>query len=312
MVNDNIANTFRTTLTNAIDNSQVTFEVDDDTDRPSVNFRIRIDNEIMLVTSVDDSGPIVYTVTRNAEPKTGQTPDAHDAGAAVIHVLTTDSLLNLIEWVSSLNPKWPLGSRLRHPDSPSAFDDEFDGSSGVSWTDFGTWSVEDVGSTREDHLYGKASGTGSTLCGLVQAIPGSAPFEIYACVSGSTYRQNFQRGGGIVLFPSGAISGSSAPVYCGMVFNSDFRVSRITYASLSSFGSQTELADQGKHESIFLWVHVIDTTHIDFYWSSDGYAWVPVQLNYNLPFTLAQMGLGSSEEASGGVESFFDFFRVIA
>src|SRR5271165_2230111 len=56
----------------------------------SGNFRIRVDNEIMLVTAVAGT---TWTVTRAVEAVGGVTAAAvHSAGATVAHVLTAASI----------------------------------------------------------------------------------------------------------------------------------------------------------------------------------------------------------------------------
>jgi hypothetical protein len=74
-------------LKSDITDIQTTLEVNSATSFPTTgNFRIRVDNEIMLVTGVASA---VFTVTRGAESTVGA---AHTIGATVSHVLTAGAL----------------------------------------------------------------------------------------------------------------------------------------------------------------------------------------------------------------------------
>lgn len=90
---ETFSNNAESTLDTAIDADDVSVIVDDATTFPAAgNFRLRIDDEIMLVTAVAGA---TYTVTRGQE---GTTAASHSAGAQVRHVLTAAALRNLTEW----------------------------------------------------------------------------------------------------------------------------------------------------------------------------------------------------------------------
>ena len=80
-----------TTLVNTIASTDTSLTVATNLGFPaSAQFRIRIDNEILLVTGVSGA---TWTVTRAVEPVSGlQVAAAHAAGASVEHVLTQASL----------------------------------------------------------------------------------------------------------------------------------------------------------------------------------------------------------------------------
>lgn len=85
---ENLANDIQTTLNGAIaDGVTTSITVTSGTGFPAANFRIRIENEIMLVTSV--GGGTNWTVTRGAESTTGA---AHANGSNVVHVLSKGGL----------------------------------------------------------------------------------------------------------------------------------------------------------------------------------------------------------------------------
>lgn len=84
---ENLANDVQTTLNGAITNVATAITVSGSTGMPAANFRVRVDNEIMLVTSI--GGGTNWTVTRAKEGTTGV---AHADGSYVVHVLTEEGL----------------------------------------------------------------------------------------------------------------------------------------------------------------------------------------------------------------------------
>lgn len=83
---ENFANEFETTLTSGIDSTTTSVPVASVTGAPEAEFRIRIDNEYMVVTGV--SG-LTLTVLRGRE---GSANVSHSNGATVTHVLTASGL----------------------------------------------------------------------------------------------------------------------------------------------------------------------------------------------------------------------------
>lgn len=86
---ENLANDFATTLAGAVDNSTGTLTVVLASGAPAPNFRIRVDDELMLVTAVAGT---TWTVTRGIE---GTAAASHASGAVVVHVLTAGALAQL-------------------------------------------------------------------------------------------------------------------------------------------------------------------------------------------------------------------------
>lgn len=84
---ENLANDVQTALNGAITNVATAITVTGSTGMPAANFRVRVDNEIMLVTSI--GAGTNWTVTRAQEGSTGV---AHADGAYVVHVLTAAGL----------------------------------------------------------------------------------------------------------------------------------------------------------------------------------------------------------------------------
>lgn len=83
---ENFSNNFSTTLAAGIDADDDPITVASSTGAPAANFRIKIDNEYLLVTAVSHPN---WTVTRGIE---GSTPATHSSGAPVTHVLTAGGL----------------------------------------------------------------------------------------------------------------------------------------------------------------------------------------------------------------------------
>lgn len=83
---ENFSNNYSTALDGAIDGSQTTFDVLSVSSAPAVNFRIKVENELMLVTGVSS---LTFTVTRGIE---GTTATSHASGTLVTHVLTAGGI----------------------------------------------------------------------------------------------------------------------------------------------------------------------------------------------------------------------------
>ena len=91
---ENLANDCSTHLNGDITDSATTITVANSTGFPSANFRIRIDNEIMLVTAKSGND---WTVTRAVEPVRGvQAAAAHTHLSTVNHRLTKAGLENFV------------------------------------------------------------------------------------------------------------------------------------------------------------------------------------------------------------------------
>lgn len=85
---ENLANDIQTTLNGAIaDGVTTSITVTSGAGFPAANFRVRIENELLLVTSV--GAGTNWTVTRGIEGTTGV---AHSTGLNVVHVLSKGGL----------------------------------------------------------------------------------------------------------------------------------------------------------------------------------------------------------------------------
>lgn len=123
---ENFANEYESTLDGGIDDTVTTLDVVSATGAPSANFRIRIDDEYMLVTGVASE---TFTVTRGVE---GSTAASHSSGATVTHVLTAGGLLQALEEHRGYAVQNYTGT----------YDDDFDGTSlDAKWAAAGGPSV---------------------------------------------------------------------------------------------------------------------------------------------------------------------------
>lgn len=110
---ENFGNNYVTTLAADVSDTDTTLTVGAAPVGLSPNFRIIIDQELMLVTGVSGA---TFTVTRGIE---GTTAVAHTAAAPVSHVLTAGGLIQAIS----------EGGRYPVQDYTGAYDDGFNGTS---------------------------------------------------------------------------------------------------------------------------------------------------------------------------------------
>lgn len=211
---------------------------------------------------------------------------------------------------------YPAGSADRPPTSANAKDDEFDGTSSVSWSSTPTAPAAwDINTSRPHHAYLKASGTAAAYVGKLQATPGSYPYTVTAKLSSATIRARYQRAC-LILSPASPTGTTS---FCGVIsmWNPDqagsaggFSASRQTAQFGGTFGSIAGATFLGAG-ALYMRLVVNSATSVDFYASTDGWSWVPLQTGLNPGFTPALMGLAVNDEsANSGVEAYFDFFRV--
>jgi hypothetical protein len=207
---------------------------------------------------------------------------------------------------------YPLGSADQPPTSPNAKDDEFDGTSSVTWSNTPTPPTSwDINTTRPGHAYLKPP-AGTTYSGKVQAVPGAYPFTITAKFI-STGRAANNRRGGIILAPA-VPTGTSNIWYVGGNYSSGLG-GAIT-GRLKATYAGTYISDPGVFPFDGWWgpyyvkVKVNSATSIDSWISLDGYAWVPVEAGANPGFTPDTMGIAATSDGATP-ELFCDFFRII-
>jgi hypothetical protein len=200
------------------------------------------------------------------------------------------------------------------PSVPNAQDDEFNTTSTATWTATptapATWNVD---ADRQSNLHLRSSGS-TALVGRYQAVPASYPYTITAKLEGTSARSNFHRGGGIFIAPASP-TGASAAIYLGALW--DTSIGQPYFARLSETLGGTFSSVSGSRFMLFresgsyLKMTVNSATSVDLDVSGDGYSWMRVETGLNPGFTPGVMGICASEDSvGGGVDAYFDWFRV--
>lgn len=195
------------------------------------------------------------------------------------------------------------------PASPSAYDDEFDGSSTVSWLDTPTAATtKDIDSFSPGCLHLEGVGTGNNMIGVVQTAPGSFPYTITTRIVGRGAPVNYHRHGGIIL--CNGITSGSVIWYVGQVWEGA-ELHRAFSQTLGGSWIGGAPGWTGRESAKFERVTVTSASSATAYFSDDGYVWVAYN-TFNPGFTPTHIGLGCSQENSGSIpaEATFGFFRV--
>lgn len=233
---EQLANNASTTLNGGINNSTTSVVVVSASGFPSAgNFRIIIDSEIMLVTSVSGT---TFTVTRGAESTVAV---SHLSAAAVTHIVTKASLPQVAGEIASLTGTYanlPAAGVYGRQYRPT---DVFGGhvwrDNGTSWDlwvedkgpfnpnigDFGTWVNQN--SFTFDTTYG---------FGSLQHVNGAGGDNITARVkatSGTTWAMTL---GMQLLTPPGSIA------LCGIVLRESSSGKMMTYTFTSGTSTKSE------------------------------------------------------------------------
>jgi len=220
-----------------------------------------------------------------------------------------DSLVRPSDWNDEHVVAYPLDNISGSPDSR---DDDFDSGTTIDgkWTLYGnavtTTEQNTNGYVSNLHLY--RSDSGSKLSVYGQSLP-SLPCTLYAKVSASTYRGNYQRGGGIILLPSSP-NDSSAAVYFGTLYENGRQTEAVKYSNLSTYSSTVFSSGITMTRGWWLKVIINSSTSVDFYYSIDGYFWYTGSTAYNPGFTPAVAGVGFSPEGVSGIDAAFEYYKV--
>lgn len=153
-MSEQVYNGVETTLKNGITASSTIIQVTDSAGFPTVpSFRIRIEDELLLVTAVEGNN---FTVMRGVENTTAAD---HDVGSTISGVLTAGALYALKREPS--NSSYPLLSKAGNQSITVSFD-----LSGLE--NSSTYSFPSSGSTlcSEEQLNGHVSGIGNQVHGL--------------------------------------------------------------------------------------------------------------------------------------------------
>lgn len=208
---------------------------------------------------------------------------------------------------------YPPGSADAPPATANARDDEFNGTSAVTWSATPTApTATNVNVTRPGHLYVRSAGPAGVYVGRYQSAPATFPYTVLTKVVGDTSRLNFHRGGGIILYPA-TPTASSGLVYFGKLYDAPnlggWGTARIHNTAEGTFGSIVRTGFPTAMGSLYLRAVLASATSVTLSYSLDGWAWRDLE-TYTVPFSVANIGLAITEEGGGGVDSYFDFFRV--
>lgn len=190
---EQLANDAISTLDSGINNSVTTLDVVDASLFPSTgNFRIRIDDELMLVTGVSTN---TFTVERGAESTVAA---SHSAGATVTCVYTKGAVhavlgdYNLYGPLSSLpaagvagRQYWTSDSFYQFYDTGSVWQAYYRNQKVVRPAALSNWSINNAGSATIDDYHGALrirleEPTPSNVFRSVTKTPPSTPFTIIA------------------------------------------------------------------------------------------------------------------------------------
>jgi len=280
---EQFANDAQTTLNGAINNSVTSVTVTSATGFPTIgNFRVVVESEIMLVTSVSGN---VFTVVRGQE---GTTAAAHADLADIAQVVTKGSMAafrsDSVVWDTYANrPAAGYAGRLHlvTDDVTGAYDD------GSVWRPFGivhkftapvnanyAWVNQGsatVSTSQDGILLSAPTNSGDGLRIRKKAAP-ATPYTITAFMAFNTYPQNYNSVG--LCFRE---SSSGKLHTFGVTYSGNLYLGSTKWNSETSFGS--DYANQPAVPTGIMrgagWIRIGDDgTNRKCWYSSDGKTWL--------------------------------------
>ncbi len=306
---EQLANNAASTLGSGINNSVTTLTVASATQFPSTgNFRILIDNEIMLVTGVSGT---TFTVTRGVE---GTTAASHSTSAAVTHILTKEAINQLFAdsvlktTYSGIPSAGKTGRLVLLDDALALLRDNgstFDAygllnkhtipplSSAFTWNNQGSSTITDNGGTI--YLQG-TNAVSNQLTGMHKAAP-SAPYTLTVRLIPDIPSQNYSSYG---LYWRSSSSGKCA------VFNlSDISSGSLNFLSrkYNDFTNYNSDYSGGVPQANLQWLRLQDDgTNRIMSISADGINWKVLHTVANNDFVIAdQIGFFLGLELGSGL-----------
>jgi hypothetical protein len=292
---EQFANAASSALNGAIDDNDTALTVDDGSPFPSVgNFRIVIDDEIMLVTARSTN---VLTVTRGAESTAAA---SHGDDAKVTQIMTRGSLLQLakdnLPFANSTRPI--LGSL-------TAADGSILTAASFAWVNQGSSTVADA----DGGLYIETPGATGYNIRLYKKSAPSVPYSIVAAI-----------------VPSLVLNGATGQPACGIGFRESssgkiFTIGiEVVNDKMPSYlvvknASATSLTTQNKTGEWLtpawpLWFKIEDdNTNLKFYGSSNGRNWVQWFSETRTTFLLGgpdEVGVWINQNGSNDLSSALD------
>lgn len=194
------------------------------------------------------------------------------------------------------------------PSSPNAKDDEFDGTSSVTWSNTPTAATTaTIDTTVAGALYVQHL-SGTTMGGKVQAVPASYPFTITTRVRFATLQSNFQLAE-ILVAPASPTTTSVSHGLAVVAISGVFTLQRLT--STLSLGSQTASTGvQVPAPPLYLRLVFASAASMTSQYSMDGLTWITHESGFTTAITPGVMGLICTGNGAGGMTAAFDFFRV--
>jgi len=251
-----------TTLNGAINNSVTTITVNSGSVFPSTgNFRIRIGDEIMLVTARSTND---LTVVRGQE---GTAAASASNGADVIHILTAGGLTR---WAQDNDALWGYSGS---PPLGKLVDDN--GSTILAVSDF-TW-VNQGGASATDQngtiLLRAPAAAGENVRALVRTAP-SAPYSYIAAVQGCAMREGVQNFG--IGFRQSS-SGKFVVLHLVCDGSHPKRIAVYRMTSATALGSAPLAPTSLMHVGKYVWLKIEDdNTNLIFSVSFDGFEFIQI------------------------------------
>lgn len=193
------------------------------------------------------------------------------------------------------------------PGTPNAKDDEFDGTSSVIWTPTPSAAT----ATNINPLLAPSileivqSGSGN-FQGLMQAVPGSYPYTITACLAYTDMLGANDRGGMLFIAPAAPTLTSQAIVIG--------RAAQVGFAGAFQLnGTFTNVVNPqvASYNRLYVRIRVNSATSVDSWFNEDGSGWIPRHVAVNPGFTPGVMGMAASRgSGTMGSRAMWDWFRV--
>lgn len=194
------------------------------------------------------------------------------------------------------------------PESPNAFDDEFDAALS-GWSTLGSPATQDANATFPGHYYVKRNAVvGDHGAGIYKAPP-ATPFTVTAKLTDATLVANYNRA---ALFIGEAVPGkllNAVIGYGGSQTYPEFGYSTQT-SSTSSANYPLSTKAIGNVVPLYSRIVVASPTSVTIQWSLDGRLWRTFASGVNPGFTIGSVGLWvQSHSATNPGEAIFDFIR---
>lgn len=255
-----ILNDARTPLAEAIDGSQTSFDVVDGSKFPSAgNFRVKVDDEIMLVT---DRSADTLTVTRGQEGTSGA---AHNLNTSCRGIVTSGAI------EQSFRDKTPMyGQGL----PMATFED--DAGAPITLGDF-TWFNQGAATSSaipQGYKFTIPRTSGIDIRGMYRTAP-STPYTVTACLGHSCTEQESES----TDFPwiSIGFRESATTKIAGIVPTGWQRLGVASWDNPTTIASTDFLRDRYPKDNNQLWGRIEDDgTDLTYSVSLSGEAWTPL------------------------------------